>query len=40
MTSYDLIDGNVPIRIVRSKTLGILAEDTFADSSPAKQFVA
>ena len=39
MTSYDLIDGNVQIRIVRSKTLEILAEDSFADSGLAKQFI-
>ncbi|KAH0286514.1 hypothetical protein M436DRAFT_65538 [Aureobasidium namibiae CBS 147.97] len=39
MTSYDLIDGNVQIRIVRSKTLEILAEATFADSGLAKQLL-
>ena len=39
MSSYDLIDGTVQIRIVRSKTLEILAEDTFADSGLAKQFL-
>ena len=39
MTSYDLIDGTVQIRIVRSKTLEILAEATFADSGLAKQFI-
>lgn len=38
MSSYDLIDGTVQIRIVRSKTLEILAEDT-ADSGLAKQFL-
>jgi hypothetical protein len=40
MTSYDLIDGNVHIRIVRSKTLGILAEETFADSGLATKLIA
>lgn len=40
MTSYDLIDGNVQIRIVRSKTLEVLAEDTFADSGLAAKFIA
>jgi hypothetical protein len=39
MTSYDLINGTIHIRIVRSKTLEVLAEDTFADSDLAKQFV-
>lgn len=39
MSSYDLIDGTVQIRIVRSKTLEILAEDNFADSGLAKQFL-
>jgi hypothetical protein len=39
MTSYDLINGTVQIRIVRSKTLEVLAEDNFADSGLAKQFI-
>jgi hypothetical protein len=39
MTSYDLINGTIQIRIVRSKTLEVLAEDTFADSGLAKQFI-
>ena len=40
MTGYDLVDGAVQIRIVRSKTLIVLAEDTFTDSGLAKQFIA
>ncbi|THX59367.1 hypothetical protein D6D06_02142 [Aureobasidium pullulans] len=40
MTGYDLVDGAVQIRIVRSKTLVVLAEDTFTDSGLAKQFIA
>ena len=40
LTSYDLIDGNVQIRIVRSKTLEVLAEDAFADSGLATKFIA
>lgn len=39
LTSYDLINGTIHVRIVRSKTLEVLAEDTFADSGLAKQFV-
>lgn len=39
MTSYDLIDARVQIRIVKSKTLEILAEDTFPHSGLAKQFI-
>lgn len=40
MTSFNLINGIVQIRIVRSKTLEILAEDHFADSGLAKQWIA
>jgi len=39
MTSFDLIDGTIQIRIVRSKTLEILAEDAFADSGLATTFI-
>lgn len=39
MTSYDMIDGTVQIRVVRSKTLEVLAEDTFADSGLATKFI-
>lgn len=40
MTSYDLIDGTIQIHIVRSKTLEVFAEDHFADSGLATQFIA
>ncbi|CAD0084005.1 unnamed protein product [Aureobasidium vineae] len=40
MSSYNLIDGVVQIRIVRSKTLEVLAEDHFADNGLGAQFVA
>jgi hypothetical protein len=39
MTSYDLIDGTIHVWIVRSKTLEILAEETFTDGGLAKQFI-
>lgn len=39
MTSYDLIDGKVQIRNIRSRALEILAEGTFADSGLAKQLI-
>ncbi|KAH0368183.1 hypothetical protein KCU65_g4099, partial [Aureobasidium melanogenum] len=40
MTSFNLIDGTVQIRIVRSRTLEVLAEDHFADSGLAEQWIA
>lgn len=40
MTSYNLINGTIQIRIVRSKTLDVLAEDYFADNGLATQFIA
>jgi hypothetical protein len=40
MISYDLVDGNIQIRIVRSKTLEVLAEDAFTDSGLARKFIA
>jgi L-fucose mutarotase/ribose pyranase (RbsD/FucU family) len=39
MTSYNLNDGTVQIRVVRSKTLEVLAVDTFADSGLATEFI-
>ncbi|CAD0110712.1 unnamed protein product [Aureobasidium uvarum] len=40
MSSYNLIDGTVQIRIVRSKTLEVVAEDHFADNGLGAQFIA
>ncbi|KAG9952989.1 hypothetical protein KCU85_g1548, partial [Aureobasidium melanogenum] len=40
MTSFNLINGTIQIRIIRSKTLDVLAEDHFADSGLAKQWIA
>ncbi|KAG9565439.1 hypothetical protein KCU71_g8583, partial [Aureobasidium melanogenum] len=40
MTSFKLLDGTVQIRVVRSKTLEVLAEDHFADSGLGSQYIA
>lgn len=40
MTSFNLINGTIQIRIVRSKTLDVLAEDYFANNGLASQFIA
>ncbi|KAH0274048.1 hypothetical protein KCU91_g5539, partial [Aureobasidium melanogenum] len=39
MTSFQLLDGTVQIRVVRSKTLEVLAENHFADSGFASQYI-
>ncbi|KAK6002268.1 hypothetical protein QM012_001906 [Aureobasidium pullulans] len=40
MTSYNLTNGTIQLRNVRSKTLEVLDEDYFADNGLATQFIS